>query len=189
MLLGLTSRWTTPRWWACCSASATAATSAAATAGAGPVVADRLGQGAALDELRHDEAREVGGTADVEDGDDVRVVEAGGGAGLGEVGVGVLRTGDEVRVRHLDRHRALQLLVAGQVDAAEAALAQEPLDAVTADVRRQQGSGDRYGGDELPFTLRRGPQRVGAIVHGASGAETIVAFSPADHSRPEDPLP
>jgi hypothetical protein len=38
-------------------------------------------------------------------------------------------------VRHLDGHEPLQLLVVGQVDQAEAALTQEPLDAVAADVR------------------------------------------------------
>ena len=81
------------------------------------------------------------GAADVVDGDDVRVVEVGDGAGLGQVGFGVVGPGDQMGVRHLDRHGALQLVVVGQVDEAEAALAQQPLDAVAADVRRQRGGG------------------------------------------------
>jgi hypothetical protein len=76
------------------------------------------------------------GVADIEDRHDVRVVEAGDGASLGQIGFGIARLGDQMGVRHLDRHRALELLIAGQVDAAEAALAEQPLDAVAADVRR-----------------------------------------------------
>ena len=36
-------------------------------------------------------------------------------------------------MRHLDRHEPLQLVVVGQVDEAEPAFAQDPLDAVAAD--------------------------------------------------------
>jgi hypothetical protein len=114
------------------------------------------------------------------------VIQAGGGAGLGEVGVGVLGAGDQLRVRHLDGHRALELVVAGQEDAAEATLAQEPLDAVAADVRREEGG---RVGDGLPFTLRGGPQGVGAFVHERLGAGTTVVGSTVDPSRRGDVLP
>src|SRR5262249_46928001 len=63
------------------------------------------------------------------------------------------------------------------------------LDAVAADVGRQRGGGDRSGGDGGSFGLRRGPQGVGGVVHGASGAKTSAASSPADDSRPAEPLP
>jgi hypothetical protein len=79
-------------------------------------------------------------------------------------------------------------VVAGQVDEAEAALAEQFLDAIAADVRRQRGGVGQCGGDGLPFTRRRGPQRLGVFAHGASGAETIVASAPADDSRPADTL-
>jgi hypothetical protein len=69
------------------------------------------------------------------------------------------------------------------------AFAQQPLDAVAADVRRQRGGGGRSGADELPFGLRRGRPGVGGGVHGLSGAGTSVASSPTDDSRPADPLP
>ena len=59
----------------------------------GPVVLDLLRQRAAFDELRDDEAGTVLGAADVVDGNDVRVVEAGDGAGFGQVGFGILGPG------------------------------------------------------------------------------------------------
>ncbi len=57
-------------------------------------------------------------------GRDAGVVEGGGGAGLGKVGVSVPRLAgeDQPGVRHLDRDLTLQLLVAGQEDAAKATL-------------------------------------------------------------------
>ena len=73
------------------------------------------------------------GAADVVDGHDVRVVEVGDGAGFGQIGLGVFGPGNEPAVRHLDGHEPLQLLVVGQVDAPEAALAQDSLDAVATD--------------------------------------------------------
>ena len=61
----------------------------------GPVRLDALGQGAAVDVLRDDEAGAVLGAAHVVDGNDVRVIEAGDGAGFGQVGFGVSGPGDE----------------------------------------------------------------------------------------------
>ena len=62
------------------------------------------------------------------------MIEAGDGAGFGQVRLGVLGPGDEVGVRHLDGHETPQLVVLGQVDQAEAALAKKPLDTVATDV-------------------------------------------------------
>ena len=79
-----------------------------------------------------------GGGADVEDGDDAR----GGGGRRRSAGLGRgrrRRRGVATRwgCGNLDGdERARKLLVTGQVDAAEATLAQELLDAVAADVRR-----------------------------------------------------
>jgi hypothetical protein len=89
----------------------------------------------------------------------------------------VLGGGDQVRVRvrHLDGHEALELLVAGQEDTAEAALVQEPLDTVAVDMRGEEGG---RVGDGLPFALRGGPQGVGAFAHGRLGAGTTVVGSP-----------
>jgi hypothetical protein len=125
-------------------------------------VLPRLDHGAETDAARRGGPAAVGGAAHVEHGNDVGVVETGSGAGLGQISVGVLGAGDEVRVRHLDRHLALELFVAGQVDPAEAALAEQPLDAVTADVRREIVSRRRRG-DRLAVLLRYGPE---GIVHG-----------------------
>ena len=61
------------------------------------------------------------------------MVEAGDGAGFGQVGFGVFGPGDEPAVRHLDGDEPLQLLVVGQVDEAEAAFAQDSLDPVATD--------------------------------------------------------
>ena len=61
------------------------------------------------------------------------MVEVGDGAGFGQVGFGIFGPGDQLAVRHLDGHGAMQLLVVGQVDQAEAALAQQPLHPVAAD--------------------------------------------------------
>jgi hypothetical protein len=141
----------------------------------GPVVADQPGEGAALDEPGHDEAGIFGGAAGVVDGDDVRVVEPGGGAGLGEVDVGVLGAADQPAVRHLDGHAALELVVVGQVDAAEPAFTQQPLDAITADLGRGVAGGSRAVlADRLFLLLGGGPERVSRRAHGGLGAGPTV---------------
>ena len=56
------------------------------------------------------------------------MVEAGDGAGLGEI-----LLGDEPAVRHLNGHEAFQLLVVGKVDNSKASLAQDLLDSVATD--------------------------------------------------------
>ena len=62
------------------------------------------------------------------------MVEVGDGAGFGQVGFGVFGASHQLAVRHLDGHGPLQLVVVGQVDEAEAALAQDSLDPVATDV-------------------------------------------------------
>jgi hypothetical protein len=52
------------------------------------------------------------------------VVEVGDGAGLGQVDFGLARPGHQPAVGHLDRHRAVDLFVVGEVDQPEAALAE-----------------------------------------------------------------
>ena len=98
-----------------------------------PGLLEAGGQVGAVDELGDDEAGAVLGAAHVVDRHDVGVVEGGDGAGLGQVGFGVFGPADEPAVRHLDGDGPLQLLVVGQVDATEAALAQDPLNPVAAD--------------------------------------------------------
>ena len=61
------------------------------------------------------------------------MIEAGDGAGFGQIGFGVFGPGHQLAVRHLDGHETLQLLVVGQVDEAEAAFAQDSLDPVATD--------------------------------------------------------
>jgi hypothetical protein len=53
------------------------------------------------------------------DRDDARVVEPGEGAGLRQIGCDILGAGDALRVGDLDRHGAIELVVASQVDPAE----------------------------------------------------------------------
>src|SRR5207248_8177691 len=79
-----------------------------------------------------DVAGELLGAAHVKHGDDVRVVEASNRARFGQIGFGIGDLGDESGVRHLDGDASLQLVVVGQVDEAEAAPAQNPLDPVAA---------------------------------------------------------
>jgi hypothetical protein len=87
----------------------------------------------ALDVLVDDEAK-AAGLADLVDGDDVRVVEGGGGARLQlearhAVGVGGERAGEE-----LERDAAAEALVHGEVDLAHPAAPDLALDAVVAEL-------------------------------------------------------
>jgi hypothetical protein len=73
-------------------------------------------------------------------------------------------------VRHLDGHQPLQLFVAGQVDPAEAALAQQPLDTVAADVR-QGLTGEDLASRGMSCPSGSGTVRTGSagLLMGASG--------------------
>ncbi len=86
------------------------------------------------------------GAADIVDRHDVRVVEVGDGAGFGQIGFGVFGASHQLGVRHLDGDEPLQLVVVGEVDEAEAALAQDFLDAVATDVLRLRGGNTIDGG-------------------------------------------
>ena len=88
-----------------------------------PGLLEPRGEVGAVDVLRDDVAGELLGAADIEDGHDVRVVEVGDGAGFGQVGFGGFGAIDELAMRHLDGDEPLQLVVVGEVDEAEAALA------------------------------------------------------------------
>ena len=94
--------------------------------------ASRCGEAAAFGEFER-EIRAVFVLADGVDGDDVRMAQPGDGVGLGPesvelIGRGVLALGD-----HLDRHDPAELLVAGLVDDAHTAAAQQLEDLVAVD--------------------------------------------------------
>jgi hypothetical protein len=65
---------------------------------------------------------------------DVRVVQAGQRAGLSKVGFDVGRLRGQLPMRHFDGHVPLQLIITGQVDQPESALAQDSFDAVAANM-------------------------------------------------------
>ena len=101
------------------------------------------GQVAAVDELGHDEAQAVVGAADVVDGDDVRVVQAGEDAGLGQVRLDVLGACDQTGMRRLDRDGPVKLLIQRLKDAPEATFSKEFDHAIPADPlgqRRREGN-------------------------------------------------
>ncbi len=126
---------------------------------------DPVGQIAALDQLRDDEAESVVGGPDIVDRHDVGVVEGGEDAGLGEVGFDSLAIAHPAGVRHLDGNGAVQLFVASQVDAPEAALAEDLLDPVATDPHGQVGGkGERGIGPRPLFGRRRG--QIMEYVHG-----------------------
>jgi hypothetical protein len=140
-----------------------------------PVVLDPLRQRAAFDVLRHDEKGAILGAAHVMHGNDMRVVEAGDGAGFGQVGFGVFGPGNKSGVRHLDGDRPLQLLVVGQVDDTEAASAQDSLHPVAADALRPR-SGTLVNGGRLVWT------RLVEVVHG-QGPRIWCFVGTADYTR------
>src|SRR5262249_9416809 len=104
---------------------------------------------------------ELLGAADVVDGNDMRVVEMGDGAGFRQVRFGVRPLSDESGVRHLDGHGPAELVVVSQVNPSETAFAQQPVHAVAADVRGECGS--RGDGRLL---LWAGRERIKLLVHG-----------------------
>ena len=113
---GLTSRWTTPRSCACASASQTSAPNSATSRSLRSPHSSQLRQGRALDQLA-DQERAVALRAELVQGHDAGVVEAGGRLRLAQ---------DASRVRAgdlLDRDLALQPLVEGPVDGAHASRA------------------------------------------------------------------
>ena len=53
------------------------------------------------------ETGEVRGAADIEHGNDVRVIEVGDGTGFSQVGFGIFVGGHSMPVRHFDGHKPL----------------------------------------------------------------------------------
>jgi hypothetical protein len=60
----------------------------------------------AVDKFRDDKTGELLGAADIEDGDDVRVIEVRDRAGFGQVSFGILESIHQIAMWHLDGHRA-----------------------------------------------------------------------------------
>ncbi len=90
-----------------------------------------LGERTAVHVLHRDE-HAAAGIADLVDGADVRMIEVRGRAGLVEEPAAILGCGRSGRsaANQLDRHGAVQALVAGAIDHTHAALAEAGLDAV-----------------------------------------------------------
>jgi hypothetical protein len=86
-----------------------------------------------LDEFGYDEAEPILRAPHVMDRHDVRVVQPGEDAGFGEERLQIPRISDALGVRHLDRHRTVQVVVASKIDPPEAALTQTFDDPVTPD--------------------------------------------------------
>ena len=84
--------------------------------------ADQAFQGVAAHELHHDHVT-IAFACDVVDGDDVGVLECGGGAGLLLESAAALRVGQAVRWEDLQGDVAVQTRVMGPVHDAHAALA------------------------------------------------------------------
>ena len=107
-----------------------------------------------FDVLRDDEAGTVLRAADIMHRHDAGMVEIGDRAGLGQIRLGIFGLRDQLGVRHLDGDRPVQLLVVGQIDQAEAAFAQDLLDAVATDPLRAPGRIPPSGGIGFPRVLR-----------------------------------
>ena len=90
-------------------------------------VLERLAQRHPFEQLGDDERRAVVLT-EVVHGEDVRVIERGGGAGFLFEAREPFRIAGKCRRQHLDRHDALETIVAGAVDLAHAARAERTED-------------------------------------------------------------
>src|SRR5262249_6517303 len=91
-------------------------------------------QSRAIDILGNDEARQLVGAADVVNGNDMRMVEAGDCARFRDITGHVEDVWYEYPMGHLDGHLPLQLFVQCQIDAPKVPFAENPLHAVTADL-------------------------------------------------------
>ncbi len=104
----------------------------------------------ALD-VRHDVEEEAVGGAGVEERQDVRVLELGGGGDLLHEALGT-EDGGQLGLQHLDGHLAQVAEVLGQVDRGHAARAELPLDAVAVG----EGDGETVGSSRhFPFSIAR----------------------------------
>ena len=94
---------------------------------------DALSEVATFDELRHDIHRAVVRTSHVMHRHDVRVIEAGECLGFTQVRLGVLRTSQSLRSRHLDRHVSLEFFVLAQPNPSKRPFPQNPQQPISAD--------------------------------------------------------
>ncbi len=139
MLAGLTSRCTTLRSWACCSAPSTSAASRTMCPAATPApVAQVLGQRLPLHQLPHQVER-LGVLAPVEQRDDRGVVQAARRAHLRVHARGQVELDRDALDGHLDARRE----VLGPVDDRGRAASQDRAEAVAAEGRRGEGGGVR----------------------------------------------
>lgn len=87
-----------------------------------------------FDVLRDHVAGTVAGTvfraADIEYGDDVRMIELGDCPRLGQIRFRIFGLGDQLSVWHFDGNQSLQMLIIGEIDKAEAPFAEDFLDAI-----------------------------------------------------------
>jgi hypothetical protein len=95
-----------------------------------PVAGEPVAEGLALDE-RHGEPEPAGGVARVEDGEDVGVVQAGGGVDLALEPLGAEGRG-EVGVEDLEGDQPIVLEIAGEEDGGHAAPPELSLECVAA---------------------------------------------------------
>ena len=138
---------------------------------------DVLGERLALDVLHRDEELAVGGAAEVEERDDVRVAELADGAGFVEeaaLGVGVVR---ELAGQHFERDVAVEQLLAGFVDDPHAAGGDLGDDFVAVgDGRADERGGVVVAGDEQRGPVlgaERGAFLVASIADGAVAGHAV----------------
>ena len=172
MFEGLTSRCT--RSLACAASSAEAAwptISTAVVSGSAPARLQHRPEIAALDQA-HVEEQPAVDLAEVVDGDDVRLVQAGRQARLApEAGLERLVAG-EVVGQHLQRDLALTDGVVGAVDLAHAAAADQLDEAIAAELLRHRTSLDRPPSRRRAATVTRHGAGTGMIAR-ASGPPLV----------------
>ena len=107
----------------------------AAAAAQARVVARMRERGYSLEDLKEAgrEGRLAFGFTDFKDGEDVRVIQARGGARFLQKTTATVGVRDRFRRQHFERHRAVQLFVQRQVDSAHAARAERFQDSVMSD--------------------------------------------------------
>ena len=116
----------------------------------------------------HRDVDTVARQAGIVDGDDVRVAQAGGGAGLVQKKAvqGHPFRHLHVEVQGLDGHRARQQWIPGFVHLTQAALSERPLDGVAPDVRKRGALFHREIGWRRLAVQQTGVWRGGAGIEG-----------------------
>ena len=159
MLAGLMSRWTSPG----CGRSARLRRSwrpiPLTPESRRPMLPDPDRQVASFDELGDDEAQTVVGATHVMNRHDMGMVEVGDDAGFGQVCLDILGPRDSFGAGNLDRNGAVELLVIGQEDLTEAALAQAPEDVVPPDLRRMKQREGARTSTQRPVASRHFPRQ------------------------------